>query len=118
MMVHEGTRRCDLCASEILGHGGTDICLICRLDMEAVAELSHQPASERWQELEGFLLTAVIGRSHTAGDHVVAANDAWKKPLERSSGGGRSDAPARMVQRLAAGLTQLPSWWEYIANRR
>ena len=30
-MVYEGVRRCELCASEILGHRGRNICLLCRL---------------------------------------------------------------------------------------
>ena len=30
-MTYAGVRRCNLCSSELLGRGGLDICLVCRL---------------------------------------------------------------------------------------
>ena len=30
-MNYQGVRRCDVCSSEILGHGGADVCYLCRL---------------------------------------------------------------------------------------
>ena len=108
-MVHEGIRRCDLCASEILGHGGADICLICRLAMEEDADPGGAGSAERWEEIEGFSLTAVIGRSHIAPDEATAANDESKRPpaYPRRRGRGSRSVPESVVHRFAAGLRSI-----------
>jgi hypothetical protein len=74
-MVRNGTRRCDLCCSEILGHGGSDICVVCRIVMEDDADADMRECSvASLAELEGFALTGVVGR--TVGlDQAQAAND-------------------------------------------
>ena len=103
-MFYRGVRRCDLCASELLGQRGDDICLICRLAMEddAVSDRAHE-AEER-EEVEEFALTAVIGQSHIAASEAVAANDEAKGPLERAR---RKVRGGFNTHRLAAGLRSI-----------
>ena len=107
-MVRNGTRRCDLCASEILGRSGVDICVICRVALED--DVDHQ-VTETLAEVEGFGLTAVVGRSYVGLDRVVAAND--ERPAKRAPHHVRRrvrapkfTVPQGMV-RLAAGLRSI-----------
>ena len=115
-MVRYGTRRCDLCASEILGHGGADICVICRIAMEEDPEFGVQAGHEAdWAETEAFALDAIVGTSPLAADHAVAANDDTNG---RPSHARRAHARRRselegMVQKFAAGLRSIsrPTSW-------
>ena len=107
-MIRHGTRRCDLCASEMLGHGGADICVICRIAMEEDPDYGVQACHEvDWAETEGFALNAIVGTSDVAANHAAAANDEpTTQPLHprRSHARQRSSGPEGMVQRFAAGL--------------
>jgi hypothetical protein len=59
-MIRFGVRRCDLCASEMLGRGGPDICFMCRLceedkagaaDEKQAANVAYLPwarTASRW----------------------------------------------------------------------
>ena len=81
-MVRNGTRRCDRCASEMLGRGGADICVICRIAKEEAADTGRQEcAVDTLAEVEGFALTAVVGRSYTGIEDARAAND--ERPSQR-----------------------------------
>jgi hypothetical protein len=111
-MIYNGIRRCDLCTAEILGHGGADICVVCRIAMEEESDLRQTRAPEEWEALEGFSLAAVVGRSDVAAGEVVAANDdhvprqtlthARRNPHTRDVA-----APQGIVHRFAAGLRSI-----------
>src|SRR5262245_59441206 len=111
IMVRNGTRRCDLCASEILGQGGADICVVCRISMEEDPdyELQARRELEALTQEEGFALTAVVGRLDLPADEVVAANDNLEsRPAvaheHRERSARRLNGTERMVHRFAAGL--------------
>ena len=109
-MVRNGTRRCDLCASEILGGGGADVCVVCRIAMEEDPEHGLEVCHELdWSETEAFALTAVVGTSEVAANHALAANDELKNPPAhtRRAHGHLAGAPESMVQRFAAGLRSI-----------
>jgi hypothetical protein len=110
-MVREGTRRCDLCASEILGHGGADICVVCRISREEAPEYGLQAGHElEWEDTEAFALDAIVGTSPLAAGGAVAANDETIGPrlqhVRRSHARKPSECEG-MVQRFAAGLRSI-----------
>ena len=110
-MVRYGTRRCDLCASEILGRGGADICVICRIAMEEDPEYGVQAGHEAdWAETESFVLDAIVGTSPLAAGGAVAANDETTGPRLQHVRRSHARKPSEfegMVQRFAAGLRSI-----------
>ena len=111
-MIYKGIRRCDLCAAEILGHGGADICVVCRVAMEEEDDLRQTCAPDDWEAVEGFSLAAVVGRSDVAASEVVAANDD-RVPRQSTRHGRRNPhtrdgaVPQGIVHRFAAGLRSI-----------
>ena len=69
-MIRFGVRRCDLCASEMLGRGGPDICFMCQLCEEDKADA---PADEQAANVAylPWARAASNWHKHVAG----AAND-------------------------------------------
>ena len=104
-MVLNGTRRCDLCASQILGHGGADVCVVCRIAMEEDPDYGLQACHEvDWAETEGFSLSAIVGTSDVAAGHALAANDEPKTRRVHARRAHERNEREGMVQRFAAGL--------------
>lgn len=114
-MVRNGVRRCNLCAAEILGHNGEDICVICRICAEEEHGLAAGAERMPPADVEDFSFTAVMGCAQGALDGIVAANDEQKPERSLPAHRRRRPAARRMtgpqgaVSRFAANLRSM-SW--------
>lgn len=76
-MIRDGVRRCDLCASEILGTKGADICFICGLCIDEARDNFMDDRVRNRQQRRGYgssasVLPQSLPRPQAA---TVASND-------------------------------------------